>query len=236
MSTIFDEDDYFIPGTRVLKNRLGITDQSELAEVEYLLVASRTLELDDNPSLVSRTFDEAHLKAIHRHQLQDVYDWAGQIRTVPLYKGAPGGFADPGDGSIHKYLEDAAELIRSTSWTALSADQFATQSATVFAFLNQAHPFREGNGRASKVFMQHLAHAAGYELDFSLVSANEWNRASMLSGPDLGAYTPVPDTLVPIFARIAAPRDRTIAYVEGQNEALRPSSVRPRRIFGRDGG
>ncbi|WP_199176320.1 Fic family protein [Actinomyces qiguomingii] len=88
----------------------------------------------------------------------------------------------------------------------LDRDGFARAGAEVFAYLNQAHPFREGNGRTSKVFMKHVAERSRFTLDFSRVSPEVWNQANMLSGPDLGRYEPVPDSLVPIFRVIAQPR------------------------------
>jgi cell filamentation protein len=68
----------------------------------------------------------------------------------------------------------------------------------VFAYLNQAHPFREGNGRTSKVFMEEVAEQSRFTLDFSRVAPDQWNQASMLSRPDLLAYEPVPNSLVPV--------------------------------------
>lgn len=74
----------------------------------------------------------------------------------------------------------------------------------------QAHPFREGNGRAGKLFMQQVSELSQYKLEYSPelsgVTREMWNNASAMSRPDRGSYAPVPDTLIPIFERMTAPR------------------------------
>lgn len=75
-------------GTAVLINKLDIRDDTELAEVEAEIVAARIAEWDQFPRV--NTFDFNHFKAIHAHLFSDLYDWAGQIRTVDLLRKAPG--------------------------------------------------------------------------------------------------------------------------------------------------
>lgn len=79
------QDHYLDPETGVLRNRLGITDESELEKAEASFVAWRSYELSQKP--IAGRFDLAHLQAIHRHLFGDVYDWAGEIRTIDLSKG-----------------------------------------------------------------------------------------------------------------------------------------------------
>ena len=71
------------PDFLVLRNRLGITDEAELDFSERELVSQRAAE-----TIPTGAFDLAHLRAIHRHLFQDVYDWAGELRTVEISKGA----------------------------------------------------------------------------------------------------------------------------------------------------
>jgi cell filamentation protein len=70
----------------VLRNLLGITDAAELARAEAALSASRLIDLERR-RLPGR-YDLAHLQAFHRYILGDVYDWAGQLRTVSIAKGS----------------------------------------------------------------------------------------------------------------------------------------------------
>ena len=73
---------YLYPGASVLRNRLGLTDPDQLDKVERRLVAQRIAE-----GAPRGGFDLAHLRAIHRHLFQDIYAWAGELRTVEIAKG-----------------------------------------------------------------------------------------------------------------------------------------------------
>ncbi len=79
-------DPYLDPASGVLRNLLGITDAAELARAEAALSASRLIDLELR-RLPGR-YDLAHLEAFHRYILGDVYDWAGQPRTVSIAKGS----------------------------------------------------------------------------------------------------------------------------------------------------
>ncbi len=75
-------DHYVYPDTAVLRNKAGLKDQQALDAFEADVTALCMLELIDAP--VQGNFDLAHLCAIHRHIFQDVYEWAGEIRTVDM--------------------------------------------------------------------------------------------------------------------------------------------------------
>ncbi len=77
-------DDYFIPGTTVLRNKFNEVDAAKLSAKEEFAASTRLDELADRP--IPPTFDYDHMKAIHRHVFQDVYEWAGQERVGPLGK------------------------------------------------------------------------------------------------------------------------------------------------------
>jgi hypothetical protein len=79
-------DPYLDPASGVLRNRLGITDAKELAQVEAALSASRLVDLERR-RLPGR-YDLAHLRDFHRVIHGDVYDWAGELRTVSIAKGS----------------------------------------------------------------------------------------------------------------------------------------------------
>src|SRR6267378_3166240 len=78
-------DPYTYPGTDVLRNIPDIRDSRLMADLEANATAARLVELDAAP--LDGRFDEAHLKAIHKHIFQDVYSWAGEFRTVNISKG-----------------------------------------------------------------------------------------------------------------------------------------------------
>ena len=72
-----EQDPYCYPGTAVLINRLGIRDQAALEAFEADVTAERS-----SHEVPPGSLDYDHYLAIHRHLFQDVYDWAGEIRTV----------------------------------------------------------------------------------------------------------------------------------------------------------
>ena len=77
-------EDYFYEGTTVLKNKAGIKNQKELDVFEKRSTAKRLNELSENP--IQGNFDYQHLKDIHKHLFQDVYEWAGEKREVNFNK------------------------------------------------------------------------------------------------------------------------------------------------------
>ena len=201
-------ESYFYPppdeGT--LRNLFDERDPVVLTRLEYVETARRQRELLAGQVAIPRTFDADHVRAIHRHLFQDVYEWAGEYRTVNMSKGPGRGFGDVKTGEVDRYLSDVQQLVTSTDWGKLSRNDFIATASTVFAYVNQAHPFREGNGRTSKVFMAHVAEQSPYRFDFARVSPEQWNAGSALSRPDLYAYAPDPTSLVPVFAAVTVER------------------------------
>ncbi|PFG29745.1 Fic/DOC family protein [Paramicrobacterium agarici] len=166
-------DDYYIPGTSVLKNKLtkpgkpfGETDASALQSMEEAVAAVRLAELAVRP--VDGAFDYDHMKAIHRYIFQDVYEWAGQERVGPV--GAfmvKDGHAYYGAGP---HLTEAAELqyarlAEKDFLRGLTHEQFATELAEIWGELNVIHSFHEGNTRSQFVFFSQLTENAGFVLD-----------------------------------------------------------------------
>lgn len=207
--TAFDSwESYLYPETLhsarpVMVNKLGIRDSSSLSDVEYALTHQREIELRNDPGLISRTFNSEHLQSIHAYLFQDVYEWAGQYRTVDMFKGNSG-FALTSE--IDSFLAEASLTISVTNWSSLNREKFAEQAATVFAYVNQAHPFREGNGRTSKMFMEHVAELSPYRLSFSRVNSRVWNRASELSSMRSDGLAVDHEPLIAVFKKISQPR------------------------------
>ncbi len=177
-----------------------------MARLEYVDTTARAFDLTHGSVHLPRSYDADHVRAIHRYLFQDVYEWAGEFRSVNMAKGVGRGFGDVKTGEVDQLLEDVRQRVIGTDWERLDRDTFAERAATVFAYLNQAHPFREGNGRTSKVFMEHVAEQSRFTFDFGRVTPEVWNQASHLSRPDMFSYAPDPASLVPVFRAIAAPR------------------------------
>ena len=147
---------YFIPGSDgVLRNRVGATSATELSAAENDLSEARQLELWEKPGLAAmRSYDLAHLSAIHAQLFQDVYDWAGEVRTVGIEKdGEP--FCPP--GNISQAMEHVAMRVAETDRLRNVAESVLPQQvAYLYDYVNYAHPFREGNGRSTREFFNQL--------------------------------------------------------------------------------
>lgn len=171
------DDPYTYPGSNVLKNKAGIRDTNALQEFEHENTSSRALGLIERP--IQGKLDIDHIKAIHKHLFQDVYEWAGKTRTVFIAKGesmfAHPEFIESAWASEHKKLQ-ALNFLRG-----MEKDKFTTELARHYGEVNAIHPFREGNGRSTREYLSELAKAANYELDYSKVSKARWNEAAKLS-------------------------------------------------------
>ncbi len=150
----YDADDvYCIPGTAVLKNKAGITDQEQLDEYEGDFTAIRLLELTQNP--VEGSFDLAHLCKIHQYLLQDVYEWAGEVRTVDIIRG-DSRFCNV--RQIQSYSNTVFSALATEKYLRnLEANVFSKRLAHYLSEINAVHPFREGNGRVQRLFISQLA-------------------------------------------------------------------------------
>lgn len=169
-----DDDPYLIPGTRVLRNKLGIADRAELDFAERRFAAQRTSE-----GAPGGDFDLAHLKAIHGHLFQDVYAWAGQVRTGDISKDGtafqPLRFVESGMADVHR------RVIKADYLRGLSADDFARKAGEIIGDVNYVHPFREGNGRTQLEYLRQLGERAGHPLDPGRLDRDQWIAASVAS-------------------------------------------------------
>ncbi len=124
---------------------------------------------------ISGNFDQAHLCQIHGFIFQDVYDWAGQLRTVETSSRAP--FAKPEfiASSLDELLGDIRQQFPST----LPRGQLVNQLGWLYGELNAVHPFREGNGRAHCQFITDLAGRSGWNIRWSQVTQRELDEAAI---------------------------------------------------------
>lgn len=166
------DDPYVYPGTSILRNKFGIRDPDRLDRIERLFVRQRARE-----GIPTGNFDLKHLQAIHRHLFQDVYDWAGAVRTVEISKGGSQfqfrRYIETGMADVHRRLREARFL------RGLPPAAFAEAAASIIGDVNYVHPFREGNGRTQLLYLQQLARQAGHDLDFARLDRAEWMEASI---------------------------------------------------------
>jgi cell filamentation protein len=175
-------DPYLIPGTDCLDNWLGITDPAQLAQAESDITLTRVYELMTWRA-VPGDFDLDHLQGFHRVIFSDVFPWAGEIRLVDMAKAAP----EPGRMPTVFTLVQDLPATSDDLFARLGADnhlknipdqqQFTTRLAGYYSELNQAHPFREGNGRTQRAFWQQLSAEAGWTVDWLKVDPAALARA-----------------------------------------------------------
>lgn len=195
-------------------NLLGITDRQTLRRVEYQLTQSRAMELVARP--IRGDFDLAHLSSIHRHLFQDVYPWAGEVRTVNYSKrnadrpGWTGVFAKTSEFS--EKAKAAHDFSKSKNHLAgLKPSEFVDSMADLYAKWNHLHPYPEGNGRATQTMLSQLSREAGFRLNFNKVSDERWRAAATESMPQTNIERPTMKTagslgaIRSVFHRISEP-------------------------------
>jgi cell filamentation protein len=183
---LVDNQNY--PGTFVPINKFGLSrfsDQEQLATLErqYVTIALAKARLDP----VQGNFDRQHLKDVHKAIFSDVYPWAGEERTYGLQRtrrefgsGKFSRFDDPASfelsyGNLEKVMGDPEK------WEGMNKTEFAALLTNSYAVMNKIHPFREGNGRTMRYFLEQMAGKAGFDLNLDQVSAKDWNQAAMRS-------------------------------------------------------
>lgn len=153
------------PGTAVLINKRDIRDEQKLDDVETLITMVKMAELEVSP--LPGEMDFAYYRAIHKYLFDELYDWAGEIRTVNISK--KGTRFCPYD-----QIEEHANLIftrleQMNFFKGLAHDVFVSEIVDFYCATNDLHPFREGNGRTQRTFLIQLIKSAGYTINFSEV-------------------------------------------------------------------
>ena len=125
----------------ILENRMNITDSAELAYEEERISKKKAAQLFDNKlldSIPAGKFDT--LQAIHKYMFEDVFDFAGEIRTVNLAKG---NFRFAPLVYLQAALDNIDKMPQSTF----------NEIIEKYVEMNIAHPFREGNGRSARIWL-----------------------------------------------------------------------------------
>ena len=146
-----------------LENKLGITNSAELAREEERISKKKAVELFESGSLDKLAPGRfASLQAIHKALFKDIYDFAGELRTVNLAKGnfrfAPLMYLEAALGNIDKMPQSTFDEI-----------------IEKYVEMNIAHPFREGNGRSTRLWLDQMLKAGiGQVVDWSKVDKEDY--------------------------------------------------------------
>ena len=156
-------------GTTCLINKFNIKDENVLKDLETTVTFSKITEYSLNP--LFNTFDVNHYKAIHKYLFEDIYEWAGEYRSVDMSKKGTS-FAKA--ESIDKLMTKCfARLQAKNCFLGLSFDNFVDSIVDFYCVTNMIHPFREGNGRTQRLFLTQLINLNNYSIDFSEIDTDE---------------------------------------------------------------
>lgn len=234
----------------VLRNKLGLTDAVKLSAAEYELSTQRQAQLQDNP--IKGDYDLEHLKKIHKHLFNDVYQWAGQEREINFSKRSE---AQPGWKSVfvdkdalERVGKEAHALTKELMSAApLDKAAFVERIVPVYAKWNALHPFPEGNGRALQTMLGQLAREMGQELEYGRVNGADWREAAANTMERTNVREPVlkiPPNLAPmraVFEKITQTRAQDKSFSNSReagtaktSQTHSPASGRAQEAIGTD--
>ena len=155
-------------GTTCLVNKLGIRDEKKLSEIEAQITFAKAVMLEETP--IDDDFGFEHFKKIHDFLLCDLYEWAGQVRTVNISKKRTK-FLDA--ASVESIGTKCFAKVREGYFENLPFDEFVKRIAEFYNDVNYIHPFREGNGRTQRIYFTQLIRHYGYDINFADVDTDE---------------------------------------------------------------
>ena len=155
-------------GTTCLVNKLGIRDEKKLSEIEAQITFAKAVMLEETP--IDDDFGFEHFKKIHDFLLCDLYEWAGQVRTVDISKKRTK-FLDA--ASVESIGTKCFAKVKDGYFENLSFDEFVKRIAEFYNDVNYIHPFREGNGRTQRIYFAQLIRHYGYDINFADVDTDE---------------------------------------------------------------
>lgn len=166
---------YCYPGTDVLKDKLGISSAPRLDEAELAISMACAAEIEFTPP----PYNLDVLQSIHFQLFSDVYDWAGEIRTVDISKSGTRFCTST------RIVPEATNLLQQLNqlscFTSLARSELIDRLAWLYGELNITQPFREGNDRAQRVLFEHIVVNCGFEISWNTVERIEWIEANIAS-------------------------------------------------------
>ncbi len=211
-------DPYLDPETGVLRNKVGARTKVVLDDAEGDLSFARLMQLMDRPPKATGDLDE--LRAIHGRLFQDVYEWAGQVRTVDVRKNVEGAEFFLPVSMIDRAAGYAAEELRAdNNLRGLDRDRFIDRLAYHYDQFNYIHPFREGNGRTQRVLWNRVARDAGWQLDWRGVRGSTNDRASRAASEQRD-FGPLREMFSGIVTKDTPPAERDAAWRAAERARL----------------
>lgn len=168
---------YCYPNSNVLINKLDIRDGNKLYEYEKRIVSLKLLALQMQG--ITGNFNMQHFISIHKYLFEDLYEFAGKFRSENIAKD---NFSFADYQYIESELKRLLEQLKKENYLqGIEKEELSKRIASYWADLNVLHPFRKGNGRATREFLRQLCLKNGYELNIQNVESSEFLKASKLS-------------------------------------------------------
>ncbi|HCQ90343.1 MULTISPECIES: Fic/DOC family protein [unclassified Clostridium] len=184
-------DSYLYKGTNVLINKLNIRDLETLNQAEADFTVQRLVTVDDKVDI--KEFNFEHMKKIHKHIFQDLYHWAGEIRTINMRKAEfvlDGMSVEYSDFSLIKTdIEKAINKLNRINWDEMPLDRKAKEFTEIIAEIWKVHPFREGNTRTTMKFACQYAEHHGFPMKETLFEKNSKCLRDSLVLASIGQYS-----------------------------------------------
>lgn len=144
----------------ILPNKLGLTSPEKIAEEEYRGFLRAEIKFESELDEIEK-FDRDLLSSIHKTALGHLYEFAGELRQVNMSKG---GFLFPAAKFLPSVIvEFEKEFLEPLSLSSKDYQELIMQVAPIHAELLFIHPFREGNGRSIRLFVDLIALKSGFE-------------------------------------------------------------------------
>lgn len=162
--------DPYVLSNNTLKNKLNITDYEELKQAEADIGFVKLISIQ---SVQTEKVNIELLKGIHKYIFEDIFEWAGEFRTVPLHKEER--FVIPGLSLEYGRPEELEEGVKkniaslnSVRWKDKNVDEKSMEFAKRLAKLWKVHPFRDGNTRTILAYAYIYSHERGFPMDMSV--------------------------------------------------------------------
>lgn len=165
--------DPYVLSNGTLQNLLGITEEEELKQAESDI---GFVKLINAKSCFSIDFDETLFKKMHKHIFSDIFEWAGEYRTTPIYKeeivipGLSLEYAKPEE--IDRLLKRRIADLNDTDWQNKDVNELSLVFAKKLAAIWRIHPFRDGNTRTTLAFADIYSRMYGFPFNMEVLLDN----------------------------------------------------------------
>ena len=166
-------NDPYVLEDGTLKNKLGITDYSKLKNAEADIGFVKLIDID---SIYEGELNSKLVRDLHKHIFEDIFDWAGEYRIVPIFKQEiviPGISLDyEKPQKISESLDKKIADLDKTDWKKMTTKQISLEFARKLALMWKVHPFRDGNTRTTLAFADLYAREHGFQFDIAYLLDN----------------------------------------------------------------